>query len=366
MSLAVRPARRPLSLRDRAWRVADALAKPLLPPGTLDLISPLRPGAVLAGRVERIRLETPDAATLVIHPGAGWTGHVPGQYVRVGVEIDGVRHWRTYSLTSLIDSDGTFDGRIAITVKAIPGGLVSNHLVHTITPGTLIHLDQAAGDFVLTTPRPRKVLFITGGSGITPVMGMLRNHLDELPDVVMLHSAPTAGDVIFAGDLAALSATGRIRLVTRHTDTDGMLAFADLPAIVPDWAERETWVCGPGGMLDAAVTFYDAAGLADALHVERFRPHIVAGGEGGRLTFSALDRTIDGDGSTPILDTAEAAGVLMPSGCRMGICFKCVLPLTEGAVRDLRTGEITYAAPGDGVAIQTCISAPAGDCRLDH
>ena len=158
MSLAVRPARRPLSLRDRAWRVADALAKPLLPPGTLDLISPLRPGAVLAGRVERIRLETPDAATLVIHPGAGWTGHVPGQYVRVGVEIDGVRHWRTYSLTSLIDRDGTSDGRIAITVKAIPGGLVSNHLVHTITPGTLIHLDQAAGDFVMTTPRPRKVL----------------------------------------------------------------------------------------------------------------------------------------------------------------------------------------------------------------
>lgn len=363
MSLAVRPARRPMSLRDRAWRVADALAKPLLPPGTLDLISPLRPGADLAGRVERIRLETPDAATLIIHPGASWAGHTPGQYVRVGVEIDGVRHWRTYSLTSLVDSP---DGRIAITVKAIPGGLVSNHLVHEIKPGALIHLDDAAGDFIMTTPRPRKVLFITGGSGITPVMGMLRNHLDELPDVVLVHSAPTARDVIFAGDLAALSATGRIRLVTRHTDTDGMLSFADIPAIVPDWAERETWVCGPGGMLDAAQTFYDAAGLAGALHLERFRPHLIAAGDGGLLSFTTAGRTLDGDGATPILETAEASGMLMPSGCRMGICFKCVLPLTEGAVRDLRTGEITYAAPGDGVAIQTCVSAPAGDCQIAH
>jgi stearoyl-CoA 9-desaturase NADPH oxidoreductase len=80
--------------------------------------------------------------------------------------------------------------------------------------------------------------------------------------------------------------------------------------------------------------------------------------------------TVEADGATPILDAAEAAGVLMPSGCRMGICYGCVLPLREGTVRDLRTGEITTATPHEsdrgGVPIQTCISAAAGACDIDH
>jgi ferredoxin len=89
-------------------------------------------------------------------------------------------------------------------------------------------------------------------------------------------------------------------------------------------------------------------------------------GDGGEVTFGRSGRTVAAGGGTPILDAAEEAGVLMPSGCRMGICFGCVLPLREGAVRDLRTGEITTAAPGEGVLVQTCISAAAGACDIDH
>ena len=90
------------------------------------------------------------------------------------------------------------DGCLTITVKAIPDGRVSNHLVRSAREGMLIHLDQACGEFVLPEPHPAKVLFVTAGSGITPVMGMLRNALDQLRDVVLVHSAPTAADVIFA------------------------------------------------------------------------------------------------------------------------------------------------------------------------
>ncbi|MFC6342968.1 2Fe-2S iron-sulfur cluster-binding protein, partial [Nocardioides hankookensis] len=79
---------------------------------------------------------------------------------------------------------------------------------------------------------------------------------------------------------------------------------------------------------------------------------------------------VEADGATPILDAAESAGVLMPSGCRMGICMGCVVPLKEGAVRDLRNGALTVAVPGEtgpgGVRIQTCISAAAGACHIDH
>jgi ferredoxin len=119
-------------------------------------------------------------------------------------------------------------------------------------------------------------------------------------------------------------------------------------------------------MLEALEAHWAAAGLADRLHTERFRPTVLVAGEGGTVTFTGSGATLDADGATPILDAAEQAGVLMPSGCRMGICFGCVLPLREGAVRDLRNGELTTAVPGDGVLVQTCVSAAAGACAIDH
>jgi ferredoxin-NADP reductase len=309
-----------------------------------------------------VQPETRDAVTLVIRPGRGWRRHVPGQYVRLGVDVDGVRQWRAYSLTSTLDRT---DGCIAVTVKAIPDGKVSNHLVRKAQPGTVVQLDQAAGEFVLPTPRPAKVLMVTAGSGITPVMGMLRNALDELVDVVLVHSAPTAADVVFAGELRMLARTGRIRLVEQHTDVDGMLSAGDLEALVPDLAEREAWACGPTGMLDALEQHWAARGIADRLHTERFRPTVLVTGEGGTVSFTTQAITVEADGGTPLLDAGEAAGVLMPSGCRMGICFGCVVPLRSGAVRDLRDGTVTTAAEGDGVRIQTCVSAAAGACDIE-
>lgn len=332
---------------------------PLLPSDYLDLVDPLRAGAALRGRIEAIHPETSDAATVVIKPGRGWKGHVAGQYVRVGVDVDGVRLWRAYSVTS---PTNRADGRITITVKAMPDGKVSNHLVRRAKPGTVIQLHQADGDFVLPAIRPAKVLYLTAGSGITPAMGMVREA--ELADVVMLHSAPTEADVIFRNDLHDLAADKALRLIELHTDTDGMLDIARLDEHVPDWAERETWACGPAGMLDAAEEHWARHGIADRLHTERFRPNVLVTGEGGAVTFTATDRTVEADGSTPLLDVGEQAGVLMPSGCRMGICFGCVTPLRAGAVRDLRTGEVITAEPG--VLIQTCVSAAAGACEIER
>jgi ferredoxin-NADP reductase len=350
-------------LRDRVFRVAELVTTPLLPSDYLDLIDPLRSGAALRGRIEAVQAETRDAATVVIRPGRDWLPHTPGQYVRIGIDVDGVRQWRAYSITSVL---GRADGCFTITVKAIPGGKVSNHLVHRAKPGTIVQLDQATGDFVLPAQRAEKALFVTAGSGVTPVMGILRNHLHETDDVVVVHSAPTADDVIFGAELRELARTGQIRLIERHTDTQGLLDAAALAELVPDLAARSTWACGPVGMLEALEEHWSAEGIADRLHTERFRPRVLVTGEGGTVTFDRSGRTVEADGATPILDAAEEAGLLMPSGCRMGICYGCVLPLREGAVRDLRTGEITTAAPGDGVLVQTCISAAAGACDIDH
>ncbi len=171
-------------------------------------------------------------------------------------------------------------------MKAIPDGKVTNHLVRRATVGTVVQLDQAAGEFTLPAAAPAKILFLTAGSGITPVMGMLRNMAEHIDDVVVVHCAPTADDVIFGGELRMLASQGRIRLIEKHTDTDGMLDVAELDELVDDLAERETWACGPTGMLDALEQHWNDNGIPERLHTERFRPTVVTAGEGGTVTFT--------------------------------------------------------------------------------
>jgi stearoyl-CoA 9-desaturase NADPH oxidoreductase len=350
------------ALRERVIKFAERFTTPLVPSDYLDVIDPLRSGATLRGRIVAVNAETRDAVTVVIKTGRGWRTHVPGQYVRIGIDVDGVRQWRAYSLTS---ETGRRDGCITITVKAIPDGVVSNHFVRHATAGTIVHLDQATGEFTLGARPPAKILFLTAGSGITPVMGMLRNLADLDADIVVVHSAPTAADVIFGDELRMLARQGRIRLVEKHTDIEGMLDVTRLGDIVDDIAERQTWACGPLGLLDSLERRWETDGLADHLHTERFRPSVLVTGHGGTVTFAKTGTVVDAEGSQTLLDAGEAAGVLMPSGCRMGICFGCVAPLRQGSIRDLRTGDITTAAVGDGIQIQTCISAAAGDCDIE-
>jgi ferredoxin-NADP reductase len=339
----------------RIAAVARQLTTPLLPEDYLGLVNPLLSTEELRGRVEAVRHEAPAVATLVIRPGRMWRGHRPGQWVKVGVDIDGVRHWRTFSLSS----PPRPDGRITITVKAAPDGFVSAHLVREVRPGTIVRLAPAEGDFVLPSPVPAKLLFVTAGSGITPVMAMLR-HLRGASDVVLVHSDRTAGDVIFGAELRRMDG---VRLHERHTAADGRFRPSELPGICPDWAEREAWACGPGAMLDDLAEHWRAAEAGERLRVERFQTVLAGGaGAGGRVTFSKSGIEVDADGATPLLVAGEEAGALLPSGCRMGICYSCVGRLCSGKVRDLRTGEVH----GDeGEIVQTCVSAAAGPVEIE-
>jgi stearoyl-CoA 9-desaturase NADPH oxidoreductase len=354
------------SLRSAVRRVAEAAVTPLELDDVLDVFHPLRGGrSRLQGRVVSVTPETAESATILVRPGRDWAGHVPGQYVRVGVDVDGVRLWRTYSLTH----GPRRDRNLSFTVKAIPGGVVSNHLVHRIKPGQMVQLEQAEGEFVLPAPVPRKLLLVTAGSGITPVIGMLRNLFSRrVPvetDIVLVAVNQTESSAIFRDELRDHGSAGHLRLLERYDDRDGLLDVDHLDHLVPDLTERLTYACGPAGLLDALESHHADRGLT--LTTERFRPVLVEAGEGGTVTF-ADGREVEADGATPILDVAEGAGVLMPSGCRMGICMGCVIPLKSGAVRDLRNGAITTAVPGEtdpaGVPIQTCISAAAGACEI--
>ncbi|XOZ90472.1 ferredoxin reductase [Nocardia testacea] len=340
---------------------------PLLPDDYLHLANPLWSARELRGRVVDVRKETADSATLVIKPGWGFDfRYEPGQYIGIGILVEGRWHWRSYSLTSPPDWDDPRYGKkvIAITVKAMPEGFLSSHLVNGVSSGTIVRLAAPQGAFVLPSPPPPKVLFLTAGSGITPVMSMLRalDRRDAVTDVVHIHSARTAEDVMFADELDALHARHPGFVSHIHlTGEKGKFATAALDELYPDWRERQAWACGPLGMLDEVEKHWQEAGLESALHVERFEVERSATTEGGTVTFGKSGRTVTVDGATTLLEAGESAGVQLPFGCRMGICQTCVVTLSSGHARDLRNGTERF----EGEKVQTCISAAAGDCTLD-
>jgi ferredoxin-NADP reductase len=343
-------------------RVAKRITTPLLPDDYLHLANPLWTARELRGRVLEVRRETEDSATLAIKPGWGFTfDYQPGQYIGIGVPLDGRWRWRSYSLTSSPVKGARI---VTITVKAMPEGFLSSHLVAGLAPGTIVRLAAPQGAFVLPDPAPPAILFLTAGSGITPVMSMLRTLIrrDQFTDVVHLHSAPTADDVMFGTEMEGLARDQPgYQLRLRTTRSQGRLDLRRLDEEVPDWRERQTWACGPESLLNDAERVWSAAGLAGRLHLERFAVSRAApAGAGGTVTFAKSGKSAVTDAATSLMDAGEQAGVQMPFGCRMGICQSCVVDLLDGLVRDLRTGD----EHEPGTRIQTCVSSASGDCTV--
>lgn len=349
--------------------IAARITTPLLPDDYLKLANPLWSARELRGRVLEVRRETVDSATLVIKPGWGFSfDYQAGQYIGIGLLIEGRWRWRSYSLTSPPHEHRALSRglrTITITVKAMAEGFLSTHLVGGVEPGTIVRLAAPQGNFVMPDPAPASVLYLTAGSGITPVMSMLRTLVrrGQLGDVVHMHSAPTEADVMFAAELSELASRHEgYRLQVRATRTEGRLDLDRLDDAVPDWRQRQTWACGPEAMLEAAERTWTTAGIVDQLHLERFAVSRAAShGSGGTVKFARSGKVMEVDGATPLMDAGENAGIQMPFGCRMGICQSCVVGLLQGHVRDLRTG----AEHEPGSRVQTCVSAASGDCTLD-
>lgn len=352
-------------IRRQALRAVRSLFSPLLPDDYLELINPLWSTRELRGRIERIEPETPDAVTVLIRPGHEWSGHQPGQYLRIGVVVDGVHHWRAYSLTS--DPERA-DGCISITPQLVESGKVSPYLVRDARPGDLVRLGGVEGTFVLPDPPPERLLFLSAGSGITPIMSMLRGleRHGALGDVTHVHCARSEERVIFGDRLRELDRDHEgFRLHLRLTGSQGRVGPGDLDRLCPDWRTRRTFLSGPAGMLEAMSDHWEREGDSGLLELERFQP-VIGGdggeGEGGTVSFAKSRVEASCDGGTPILVGGEEAGAILPFGCRMGICHTCVGKLRSGEVRDLRTGEVHGSA---GETIRTCVNAPEGPIEIE-
>ena len=304
-----------------------SFTSPLLPDDYLELINPLWSTRELRGRIERIERESSEAVTVLIKPSWEWPGHRPGQYLRLGVEVDGVHHWRAYSLTS---DPARPDGCISITPKLLEGGKVSPFLFNHARPGTIVRLGGVEGMFVLPDPLPQRILFISAGSGITPIMSMLRSiaRAGEIKDVVHVHCARSAEGVIFASELRALGARHQgYRLHERLTGQQGRVSADQLDELCGDWREREAFICGPAGLLEAMSERWKADGNPERLHIEHFQPDARVGdgerGAGGTIHFRSSDIQAVSDGEQPIL----VAGEKPAPHCPTAVAWASVTPV---------------------------------------
>lgn len=345
----------------------EALATPHGVDRYLELVNPMLTVRELRAEVTAVHRSTADSVTLTLRPTRQWKGFEAGQFVNVTVVIDGVRRTRCYSPSC---SQYRADGQIEITIKKHPEGLVSQFLHAQAAPGLVVQLSQADGVFKLPTVRPERLLLISGGSGITPVLSMVRTLTDEgyRGEVVFLHYTNTADDVALRAELLDLAAQhGNVRVEIVHTESGdsaltGFFGPEHLDAVAPWAASAQTYLCGPPALMSSVKAHFETAGLTDRLHIEEFQPALIAVDDGeitGDITFG--DTTVANSGET-LLEQAESAGLTPEFGCRMGICFSCTQVKTTGCTRNIRTGELNSDPDTE---VQLCVSVPVGDVTIE-
>lgn len=361
-------------------RLAAALATPHGVDRYLELVDPMWAAHEVRARVVDIRRENPasDAAavaTLTLQPTSTWRGHRAGQHVLVGADLpgSGKRVTRAFSISSAASAPGE---RITLTIRAHDEGVLSKYLVHEARPGQVLHLSQAQGEFTLTespaTPTNNRLLFITGGSGITPAMSMLRTLLRDGYDghagrkVTFLHYARSPEDQIFAEELAGVAAADNgVDVQLRYGDR--LFSEFELRRLVPDHRDTDTWLCGPAGLVELVRSAYrlESGETSPRLRMEFFKPTVARAASDGDLVEGEVSFTRSGQAApttaASLLEQAEELGLEPEYGCRMGICFSCTRKVT-GTVRNVLTGETSTATDED---TRICVSQAVGDCRVD-
>lgn len=351
----------------------------------------------------QVRQETHDVKSFFFMSREGRTfSFEPGQFITLELEIDGETINRCYTISSAPTRPHT----ISITVKRVPGGKVSNWLHDTLRPGDAVRVLGPAGEFTCARHAASKYLFLSAGSGITPLMSMSRSHheLGEDRDIVFVHSARTPDDIIFARELDLIAANQqhfRTSFVCERqgsrTNWPGITGFLTLPLlrlIAPDFMEREIFTCGPAPYMKAVRTLLDEAGFDRAhYHEESFSFDALpaaeqaaalegAVGPGGEtraeanadtdadaatkfsVTFAKLRRDIECGGHEHVLDAAKRAGVRLPSSCTQGMCGTCKVKLVSGQVDMKHNGGIRQREIDQGMVL-LCCSKPLSDLIVD-
>jgi ferredoxin-NADP reductase len=349
----------------------------------VELVRPLLVGREVRAEIAAVRHQTPRSVTLTLRPNANWRGMSAGQFVGLSVEIDGVRETRPYSPAG---SQHAVDGTLELTVSTHPEGRVSRHLRDHVRPAMIVGLSEPQGEFVLPRARPERVLLISGGRGITPVMSMLRTLCDEgladTGEVGFLNYARSPELALYGPELEELvDRHARLRVARGFTRgaasprgggpggresreaLSGRFQHDHLQAVIAEHSDAATFVCGPPALIDAVRSAWAQDRLPEPA-VETFTPTVLSfdsDAAQGTVSFAASGREAANSG-LPLLEQAEDAGLRPDHGCRMGICNTCSCRKTAGTVRNVLTGALSGATEEQ---IRICVSVPVGDVALD-
>ena len=321
-----------------------------------ELVAPTWTTGDARAKIVAVRRQTPRSVTLTLEPNRAFTGFRAGQHINLTVEIDGRRRTRPYSPAS---AEGA--PHIELTVGRHDGGLVSTYLYEHARPGMVVGLDSVGGDFVLPTQRPRRILFVSGGSGITPVMSMLRTLRAEgfTGEVAFIHYARSADEACYRDELDAMPG---VQVLHGYTRCDrGLRPRRPVRSRTP--GRRDARRPTPCSSAARPLWSRPYANTARTSRSESFVPPVFdvpAEASGGRVSFTDSGVELVDDGR-PLLEQAEAAGLTPESGCRMGICHSCTRRKTRGAVKNLITGAVSSAEQED---VQICVSVPVGDVDI--
>lgn len=366
MNALVRPAaRHPKSRLKR-------LVQPLIAPQVFDFwasrFNPIWSWERPLARIVDRRVESADTATLWLRPNGHWSGSKPGQHVNVSAQIDGVRVTRSYSLTNAPSADGC----VAISVKAMEAGKLSQHLCRDASVGDVLELGPAFGDMTLPDPLRGNWLFLAAGSGITPLISMTRALAAQgMPvPLTLVYWARTRDEFCFVDELKSIArqhANFSVHFVpTRETgrgdEAAGRLSETLIGALVEDPSSRQVYACGPGGFVDTARELLSST--AKSFHAEAFSPPPRAIEDSGsvQVTLAASGRTLTLPRGQSLLTALEAEGFKPASGCRMGICNTCACGKSSGVTRHLHTGELAHEPVS---ALKLCTSSASTDLVLD-
>lgn len=334
----------------------------------LALLHPaLRLNRVFARLIQR-QWVADDMLELTLQANGNWRGAQPGQHVQLYLQCNGVRLSRSYSLTAV-----QADGRLRLAIKHQAGGRVSPYLLQRLAVGDVLELGPVDGQ--LRWPETEQgVLLLAAGSGITPLLGMLRAALAQgfNAPITLLHYVRESGQRAFVDELQALQAQhGNLQVhwsLTTAAAEPGALTgrfTAEHLAAVTALAQRRVLACGPAGFVGQVQQCWQAAGLSTELQVEAFTPPALSTAislRQVRLSFARSHLTTPADNQRSLLEQAEGQGLQPAHGCRQGICASCTCTLISGTVRDLRSGAL-FSEPGQ--PIRLCVSAPHGDVEID-
>src|SRR6185437_4710753 len=309
----------------------------------------------------------------------------PGQFITLELEIDGEAVNRCYT----ISSPPTRPHTISITVKRVPGGKVSNWLHDNLHAGSEVRVLGPSGEFTCARHPARKYLFLSAGSGITPLMSMSRAHheLGDDSDIVFVHSARTPDDIIFARELDLIASNQshfRTAFVCERlgarTNWPGVTGFLSLPLlrlIAPDFLEREIFTCGPAPYMQAVRKLLDEGGFERShYHEESFSFDTVSEVAAQlttapvetetrfRVSFAKSNREIECGSGQHVLDAAKKAGVRLPASCTQGMCGTCKVRLVSGEVAMKHAGGIRQREIDQGMVL-LCCSKPLSDLVVD-